>query len=197
MPKKPSPPSASTLKARRRRVPHFEDEPIQWHRNSSKHDKCPWCGLPEIVYFSKSERSCDACDVLLRLSEFKSGKAWYEAKLDGFQTHYGGPPNYKIIVPDDAYEPYNMFTAQKASHDGVARLHLKHGFNEIQVRWHRDGLLPERKNGKRMMAAGSDFWHWLLPYRAKELWVPNDPLNAMEVLARAATDDPVFAIMRG
>jgi hypothetical protein len=187
----------STLKSRRRRVPHFDDEPIQWHRNSTKHDKCPWCGIQDMTYFSKTSRSCGKCHVDVCIDEeFKSGKAWYDYKLNGGEALNSGNPGFSIFVPEGE-EPYELLTAQKMSHNGRARLHVKFGFDETTIYWHREGHVPEDKEGNRIVAAGSDYWYWLMNRRLKKIWVPDDVLNAMEVLARAATDDPVFAIMLG
>ena len=188
-------PSPSTLKARRRKIPHFDDEPVQWHRNSTKHDKCPWCGLPEMDYFAKTRRACSSCYVSLDLTKmFKSGKAWFEAKLNGFQSNYGigAPDGLELVLPVDGYE---ILTAWRASSNGRAKMNLKFGFDSMTVYWHREGHVPERDDGTRIMAAGSSFWDWIINERFTKCWEPDEPLNAMQVLARAATDDPVFAIM--
>lgn len=186
-------PSESTLKARRREIPHFDDEPIQWHRNSTKHDKCPWCGLKEMIYYSKTRRECDSCCVTLDITEmFKSGKAWYEEKLYGYHSDYGGDPGFEIVEPDEGFD---LMTAQRASGTKRAKLTVEFGSDVMPIFWHRAGHVPERDDGKRIMAAGSDFWHWVQKLRLSKVWEPDDPLNAMEVLARAATDDPVFAVV--
>jgi hypothetical protein len=195
--KNQQPPSPSRFKARRRRTPVFADEPIQWHLSNTKKDTCPWCGLAEMAYFSKTHRSCMKCDVAVDLTmTFPSGKKWYEAKLNGHRTAYGDSSDlYKPFVPEDAYEPYNLATAQRASANGRACLHVKHGYRNTVVRWHSNGLVPEFEDGSRMVAPGSPFWYWIVEAKTLKLWVPDEPLNAMEILARATTDDPVFAIM--
>ena len=188
-------PADSVRKARRRRVPDFEDEPIQWHRNNTKHDRCPWCGLPNMCYLAKLHRSCDNCDIAVDVSgTWKSGKAWYEHKLGGGNTCYDENPGYRPLSTDGK-ETFDLLIAQRMSSDGIARLDLTRGYGSITIRWHKDGLVPERKDSQRMMSAGSLFWHWTMRQVLKKIWLPNSPLNEMEVLARAVSDDPIFAIM--
>ncbi len=196
MREKQTEPSATTLKARRRRTPHFDDEPIQWHRNSSEHDKCPWCGLAEVCYFTKTKRSCDNCGVSFDLfPHFPSGKKWFEAKLNGYRSHYDGAPDLEIVEPPWRFGGHYLTTAQRASHKRRALLVLKFGYDTLHVFWHEDGHVPEREDGKRICNPGSNFWYWLLKRKHHKIWAPDDPLNEMEIIARGATDDPVFAIM--
>jgi hypothetical protein len=188
-------PSPSTLKARRRRIPHFDDEPIQWHRNSTTHDRCPWCGLAEMVYYAKTKRGCGTCHISTDLTQmFPSGKKWFEEKLVGYRSNYDGTPDLDIVRSEEE-ESYDLATAQRASANKRAKLRIKFGYDILTVYWHRDGHLPEQKDGKPILTAGSPFWYWVLGLTTSEVWEPDDPLNAMEILARAATDDPVFCIM--
>jgi hypothetical protein len=65
----------------------------------------------------------------------------------------------------------------------------------LPIYWHRRGHLPENSDGHRVCAAGSKLWSVLLNLKDEPVWFPDDPLCAMEVLARAANDDPMFAIL--
>jgi len=35
-----------------------KDEPIQWHLNTTKHDRCPSCGSSNLGWLEKGRRMC-------------------------------------------------------------------------------------------------------------------------------------------
>lgn len=193
MPEKP--PAPSVLKARRRRRPVFIDEPIQWHLRNGKHDRCSWCGLQELDPMGSRKRVCmnNACAVSIELPETVT--AWLEKKLGGEKMIYPRPPILPSIIV--AREVYDLKEAQLRSETGRGVVVMNAGFYSVLVYWHRIGHLPERFDGKPAMAAGSDYWEMVRDLRDQKVWGPDEELNAMEVIARAATDEPMFAIMTG
>ena len=42
-----------------------KDEPIQWHLNTTKHDRCPSCGS-DLGWLEKGKRMCmgEGCDAV-------------------------------------------------------------------------------------------------------------------------------------
>ena len=188
-----SPPSASTLKKRRRRTPIFSDEFIQWHLNNSKHDRCPWCGFDKVGYLGKRRRTCmnDSCG--LTISRDAPSTEFFNDKIEGEEAINYGEPDFKIIKVDGGRK---KLIAQKESRDGRALLKIKHGYDVISLYWHLDGRCPEDDEGQPAMAIGSAYWYWLLSLvdygHGCPHWQPAEPLNPLEVLARAATDDPVY-----
>jgi hypothetical protein len=195
MPEKPLAPS--TLKARRRRKPVFIDEFIQWHLSTMHHDRCVWCGLgpPSLTRMGSRKRVClnSACRVTVELQI--TVKQWEELKLHNEPVpHLGGPAAFRLSATD--YETFPLKEAQLQSGTGRGRVALATGFDTAYVFWHRVGHLPEDHEGTRCMAAGSPYWKMLSKLRKQKVWVPDDQLCAMEVIARAASDEPTFAIMR-
>jgi len=118
---------------------------------------------------------------------------WLELKLHNEPPPHYAPVSFRLSATD--YETFSLKEAQLQSGSGRGRLALATGFDTVYVFWHRVGHLPEDRSGTRCMAAGSPYWELVSKLRTEEVWVPDDPLNAMEVLARAASDEPTFAIM--
>ena len=189
-------PSAAQLKRKRRKQPVFSDEFIQWHLPNSKHDKCPWCGFEEISYLGKRYRVCnnDFCHVEMRLkiptTEF------FRDKIAGEIAMQYGQPYHRVVSMDGGR---NLLQAQKESRDGRAQLRVQvNRVESVVLFWHIDAHQPEDMFGDPVMMIGSDFWFWL---QAKITygdgcphWLPAEPLNPLEVLARADTDDPVYMV---
>jgi len=175
----------------------FQDEPVQWHLNTSENDRCPWCGLQNMMYVYKLRRSCgnNACGVSLDLTtHYKSGKAFFVDKMGGAgPSDYGGAPDFVIHNPHDE-DQFDLLIAQKMSHNGRARLLMHFGNDNITIYWHRDGHVPEDSEGNRIMAAGSDYWHWVMSQCLHQVWIPDESFTPLEVLAKAGTDDPVFMV---
>lgn len=190
-------PAPSTLKARRRRSPIFVDEDIQWHMRTSKHDRCPWCGVQNLGYIGTRKRTCmnNACGIDMELNV--PPKEWLEDKLEGgHRIDYASPPAFLLVTPSE--EVFTLKEAQLRSNTGRGFVQFDAGLSLVTVFWHREGHLPERFDAHPACAGGSDyFWH-IRELREKEVWVPDDPLCAMEVIAKAyGTDEPMFAIMSG
>jgi hypothetical protein len=187
------PPSASALKKKRRKRPIFSDEFIQWHLDTSKHDKCPWCGFENIGYLGKRRRTCMNNSCNLMISRDAPSTEFFNEKIEGEVAIDYGEPNFTVVRLDSGR---SLGVAQKESRDKRAMLKVNHGGEDFVIFWHPDGHGPEDEDGNPAMAIGSPYWHWILtriqygdgcPY-----WWPAEPLNPLEVLARAGTDDPVY-----
>lgn len=189
-------PAASALKARRRRKPTFIDEPIQWHLRTSRYDRCPWCGLQKLVTRGARKRVCESCEGAYEISV--SPDTWMHAKL-GVRPCLSAEcvrSQHPLYYPVDKNDCYTLEEAQLRSNEGRAVLGVQHSnrFDTGEVYWHREGHLPELRDGTRVCEGGSEFHKWLRGLRKLEVWTPVDPLCAMEVIAKAATD-PMSAIV--
>lgn len=187
------PPSAEALKRKRRKNPVFSDEFIQWHLNNSTHDTCPWCGFDDIGYLGKRRRFCQNGSCGITITRDAPSTEFFNDKIEGeAATHYPEPA-FKVVRSDGGR---SLLTAQKESRDGRALLKLEFLGAKIALYWHPDGRCPEDENGDPCMAIGSSFWYWLnsrIQYGdGCPHWLPAEPLNPLEVLARACTDDPVY-----
>ena len=150
------------------------------------------------MYLSKLQRSCgnNACGISMDLSNhnYKSGKAFFDDKMAGkTASNYGGVPKFEIYTPENE-KSFDLLIAQKMSRNGRARMHIRFGPYAITIHWHRDGHVPEGSEGNRIMAAGSDYWHWVMARVLQKIWVPDESFTPLEVLAKAGTDDPVFMV---
>lgn len=102
------------------------------------------------------------------------------------------------LVPENE-ECFTLKEAQLRSDNGRAYTIFSRcdGLGDRRVYWHRTGKLPERDDAQPACAGGSRYWREILAVRDEEVWSPDQPLNAMEVIAKAyGTDEPMFAIMR-
>jgi len=196
-----SEPKPSTLKSHRRRSPIFVDEPIQWHLRHGRHDRCPWCGLQELERRGPKKRICanNACGATFEISV--SQRDWQDSKLLGFEDNLkmsGSEELFNITPRGDAIEVYTLKNAQIRSDSGRAYTYFTRFALRLDrtVFWHRQGKLPERDDAQPVCAGGSPYWREILSLVKEKVWVPEEPLNAMEVIAKAyGTDEPMFAIM--
>ena len=181
----------STLKHRRRKNPVFVDEPIQWHLRNGKHDRCPWCGLQEMVRRGGKKRICEneVCRATYEIS--MSPTEWGEHKMFGFEEETGidisSNVDFSWVVDGDD-QVYTLEQAQLRSDSERAFVRFANGYvlaGTMKVYWHRVGKLPERKDASPACAGGSNYWREILALRTEEVWVPEIPLNEMEVLAKA------------
>lgn len=189
-------PTAAQLKRKRRKKPVFVDEFIQWHLPNTKHDQCPWCGFKDIAYYGKKYRACNNnfCQVEMRLKTATT--EFFRDKLEGETAMKYGEPYHRVVHVDGGRKKLH---AQKESRDGRAQLRLQISpVEQVVIYWHREAHQPEDEYGDPVMMIGSDFWFWLelqigygdgCPH-----WLPAEPLNPLEVLARADTDDPVYMV---
>jgi hypothetical protein len=187
--------ASSTAHSQRRRKPIFVDEPIQWHLTTDRHDRCPWCGLQTLQARGPRGRWCqnEVCEIHIEIPF--SAKEWLQRKTSGSPINYNGPEHFSISTRDDvAY--YTLRDAQLMSNTGRATLCAMAGFDAYVVYWHKDGHLPELKSGHRCCAGGSPYWEFLRDHEDHPVWLPEDPMCAMEVIAKAANDDLNFCIMR-
>ena len=191
-----SEPKPSTLKSHRRRSPIFVDEPIQWHLRHGRHDRCPWCGLQELKRRGSKKRICDnkVCGASFEI--FISQQDWLDTKLlldepvdmksDAF---------FDYSVEEEGDNHYSLKDAQLRSNTGrgFVLFHRHSSPRVTKIYWHRMGKLPEREDALPACAGGSPYWREIMSLRKENVWVPDDPLNAMEVIARAyGTDEPMF-----
>jgi hypothetical protein len=192
---KKKPLSPATLKRKRRKKPIFSDEFIQWHLSTSKHDQCPWCGFKNMGYFGKRERACmnNSCGVSIRRQE--PSTEFFNDKIEGEDPIGYRDPDFEVVKLDGGR---NVMQAQKESRDGRAMLKIQHGPDLITIYWHPDGHCPEDANGDPVMKIGSAYWYWIIGLThygdGCPHWWPVEPLNPLEILARAATDDPVYFV---
>lgn len=191
-------PSESTLKSRRRRKPIFIDEPIQWHRRNADLDRCPWCGLQTLKRRGPRNRICNNTVCGLQVENTLNGEEWLKCKLRGGipKIMQSAPPKVARYLPHERYTLNEAQIRSKTGRGWIRMTNLSVGMAvSPRVFWHRRAHLPEDYNGNRVCAAGSRFWVMLLYLKDEPVWAPHDPLCAMEVLARAANDDPMFAIL--
>ena len=199
----PKQPADSVLKARRRRKPIFVDEPLQWHLRTTEHDRCLWCGLQEIERQSARTRRCrnEACGGVFKITV--SQRDWFECKalldepvdMSGSEEPWN---DYDAAMEAAEDTLYTLKEAQLRSDTGRGYTFFNSDTVFRPVFWHRQGHLPERWNAEPACAGGSRFWRAILALRKEKVWVPDEPLNAMEVIAKAyGTDEPMFAIMGG
>jgi len=188
-------PAPSVLKARRRRKPIFIDEPIQWHLRTTQHDHCPWCGRQVLATRGPRRRLCTKVSCESDYEIYISPGEWLEAKLNGNPEVHSSPsrPRYSPLDGD----LYDLKEAQIRSNVGRGVLGIQNtlGLGVMSIFWHRVGHLPELRDGMRACEGGSEFHKWLKNLRHLKIWVPDDPLCAMEVIARAASGEPMFCIM--
>ncbi len=178
--------SPSALKAKRRKAPIFVDEPIQWHLRSSKRDRCPWCGSTNVGYLNARKRLCmnKVCEMPISLRTSK--KEWLEDKLNG--TLYGGA-NPPFIVPSSQEEGQSLEEAWQFSNTNRAYLVMQTQGSFVKIFWHKIGHVPEDEQGNRCVAPGSDYWRYLLQLREQPIWLPEEPLSEMEVIAKTAFEE--------
>jgi hypothetical protein len=124
---------------------------------------------------------------------------WLEAKMAGSPksvTQHLSPAHPRYFILDDN-NCFDLKEAQIRSETGRGVLGLQdHLLSKDRVYWHRDGYMPEDEDARRACEAGSEFHKWLNNLARLEVWTPENPLCAMEVIAKAyGTDDPMFAIM--
>jgi len=208
---KPNPkpnPTASTLKTKRRRKPIFIDEPIQWHLRTTEHDRCSWCGLQEIWRQDARRRRCDngACGSVFRISIPQS--VWFNNKTNPYTSldlsvtinpsiDLSGAPNPRGVKVGVFGVGLGLrFTLQEAqlrSDTGRGFVCFHNMRNIRRIYWHRQGHLPEREDARPACAGGSALWRAMLDVRKDKVWLPDQPLNEMEVIAKAyGTDEPMF-----
>jgi len=178
----------------RRRSPVFIDEPIQWHLRTEKHNRCPWCGLATLARRGSRKRNCTNAVCAITIEIPMSATEWLKKKLDFEQINYNRTALFRPFVLD---EHYTLEEAWVRSETGRASLFFSPDALLVanEIFWHRDGLLPENLSGQRCVAAGSPYWRLIAGLRNQDMWTPESPLNAMEVIARAVSDEPTFCIM--
>lgn len=107
----------------------YEDEPIQWHLRSSKHDRCPRCSA-DLGYVKMRERMCMGfvdCGVwttTMRAAEFVA------LKRDGGRVVYGAE-GIEVVGADESVD-LDESRRQRRKPDGLCStecgcLYLKHG----------------------------------------------------------------------
>jgi len=179
--------------ARRNKKPIFIDEPIQWHLNTSRHDRCPICGMQNLGYLGSKDRHClnGICGVSHRLEE--TTKEWYETKLsgtagDGFTTKGLQSTSFEPTDPSDA--AWYRESAWSGSNAEIAVISRVAPFlNDGKIYWRKGAPWPYfyDHDGKETQAceAGSPFWHVLC---SSKNWQPSRKLSPLELLAHQAPD---------
>lgn len=187
-------PAESTLKNRRRRKPIFLDEPIQWHLRTTKHDRCPWCGLSCLMQRGSRQRYCTNCEGAYKLDY--TPQEWFDAKINNQPLDaavWEEPYPFEVNEADC----YDLKEAQLRSERGRAMVYMQRvsDASKLRVYWHRQGHLPEHFDGIRACEGASQMHQLLRDLREVKIWTPDASLNEMEVLARAyGTDDDMFSV---
>ncbi len=172
---------------RRKRKPIFIDEPIQWHLVTSKHDRCPVCGLNDVGYLGKTQRTCmnHVCGGTLNLR----GRAtdWYRGKLSG-----NAPTEYAEIYVRDWFvleAKVSLASAQEDSRAGIAVAQRMSAFiGTGEIFWRKGDPWPYYyKGGKEVQACEPGARLYRLMCRMGG-WVPSRKLSPLELLAREAPD---------
>lgn len=175
----------SPVERHRRKKPIFIDEPIQWHLDNARHDRCPYCGMDDIGYVGTRSRTClnESCGSTMEIN--LSPKKWLIKKMANHVTQYWHGPD---IAAGTAHTQLRH-EAQRDSRDRRAVLELSNG---ALVFWHADSFQPETAGGEPVCAPGSKLWDRL--NMARSIWRPATQLHPLEILAREAPEEDVASL---
>lgn len=141
------------------------------------------------------KRRCENCWLEWKLDY--TPDEWLKHKLYGYSIDRGlweEDPFTEEVDPSNAYT-LNDAQLRSAQGRGVLLLRKFKG-DALIVYWHRQGYLPEHFDGTRACEGGSCMHDLLRSVVDAPIWTPDEPLNEMEVIARAyGTDDDMFATM--
>ena len=178
----------------------FLDEPIQWHKRSTKFDRCPYCGW-RPRYINQRRRFCDGplCNETFTITLNQLG-GWISKKLAG-----GAPTPYQrtvtVAAPRAGHQ--TLIDAQRGSRNRKAYIWVGLGVPDVQVFWTlgeyepfvltaldtqgRPSRYPGQAKLQRVVAAhaGSPAWRQLAVLTD---WWPDQALSPLEQLADAAQE---------
>ena len=174
--------------ARRRKKPIFIDEPIQWHLVTSKHDRCPACGMKDVGYLGKTQRTCmnNVCGITVGLT--KPSTEWYHDKMLGepaVDAVVGA--QHWLLPPKDGETPCTLSYARGLSKAGLAVIRRKEAWTPgMEIFWRADTPWPfyyEHGEEKQVCEPGSPLWRLLVQAR---WWVSARKKSPLELLAEQA-----------
>lgn len=173
---------------RRSKKPIFIDEPIQWHLSTSKHDRCPACGMMDVGYLGKTERTCmnSICGICPKLTV--TSAEWYREKMLGETADDVSLSRKHWLLPPDEDDGERLRVAWERSSAGLASISRKDSWASYhgKIYWREGDPWPffyEHGKEKQACEPGSPLWILLA---GSYWWQPTRKLSPLELLAQQA-----------